>query len=273
MKKEHGADLSCSFCGKSQDKVRKLISGPTVYICDECIKLCNDIIAKEAERDEPAPESTPAPPKEQVRAKSLSLLYCSFCGKSQRDVKKLIAGPSTYICDECIGLCNDIIAEEIDREEMAQRAALASLPEDVRARIAGIFERGLPAAERVLSVLPKQGPVRTANRGASAEDDHEGICRPRDLASAWKALHEMMERTAKEKRVRPTGSSSEGGDAPGWVQPIIERLSATLEVLELLARRVEEPSLDELRPSLKLAWERLNEAVEPLLSRRAKPSN
>ena len=39
-------------------------------------------------------------------------LCCSFCGKNQREVKKLIAGPTVYICDECIELCNDIIAEE-----------------------------------------------------------------------------------------------------------------------------------------------------------------
>ena len=44
-------------------------------------------------------------------------LTCSFCGKSQEDVKKLIAGPAVYICDECIELCNDIIAEEIKMEE------------------------------------------------------------------------------------------------------------------------------------------------------------
>jgi ClpX C4-type zinc finger len=44
---EQSANLVCSFCGKSQDDVRKLISGPTVYICDECIDLCNDIIAEE----------------------------------------------------------------------------------------------------------------------------------------------------------------------------------------------------------------------------------
>ncbi|HET7776684.1 MAG TPA: ClpX C4-type zinc finger protein, partial [Azospira sp.] len=41
------------------------------------------------------------------------LLYCSFCGKSQHEVKKLIAGPSVFICDECIELCNDIIRDEI----------------------------------------------------------------------------------------------------------------------------------------------------------------
>ena len=41
------------------------------------------------------------------------LVKCSFCGKSQKQVKKLIAGPGVYICDECIDLCNDIIAEEL----------------------------------------------------------------------------------------------------------------------------------------------------------------
>jgi len=49
--------------------------------------------------------------------------YCSFCGKSQDEVRKLIAGPTVYICDECIDLCNDIIAEEVDREEQLEGAA------------------------------------------------------------------------------------------------------------------------------------------------------
>ena len=48
-------------------------------------------------------------------------LTCSFCGKIQKEVKKLIAGPTVYICDECIGLCNDIIAEEIEKEEPGLR--------------------------------------------------------------------------------------------------------------------------------------------------------
>ena len=48
-------DLLCSFCGKSQDEVKKLIAGPSVYICDECIELCNDIIAEEYEREEGDP--------------------------------------------------------------------------------------------------------------------------------------------------------------------------------------------------------------------------
>jgi ATP-dependent Clp protease ATP-binding subunit ClpX len=60
--KEHHINLSCSFCGKSQREVRKLIAGPTVYICDECIKLCNDIIAEENDREEGKPQiSLPTP--------------------------------------------------------------------------------------------------------------------------------------------------------------------------------------------------------------------
>ena len=51
---QHG-NLTCSFCGKGQREVRKLIAGPTVYICDECIRLCNDIIAEEAQREEGRP--------------------------------------------------------------------------------------------------------------------------------------------------------------------------------------------------------------------------
>ena len=49
--REGGGTLKCSFCGKSQNDVRKLIAGPTVYICDECIELCNDIIAEEWEEE------------------------------------------------------------------------------------------------------------------------------------------------------------------------------------------------------------------------------
>jgi|SRR5215470_6169424 len=51
MKKEHTVNLSCSFCGKHQTKVKKLVAGPAVYICDECVGLCNDIIAAEQDRE------------------------------------------------------------------------------------------------------------------------------------------------------------------------------------------------------------------------------
>ena len=65
MDRRRDSNLSCSFCGKSQREVRKLIAGPTVYICDECISLCNDIIAEEIGKDEQFSESEDLPkPKE-----------------------------------------------------------------------------------------------------------------------------------------------------------------------------------------------------------------
>jgi ATP-dependent Clp protease ATP-binding subunit ClpX len=66
---EHqNGNLNCSFCGKSQKEVKKLIAGPTVYICDECIGLCNDIIAEEVEKDEPYAGSAPIPKPSEIKA-------------------------------------------------------------------------------------------------------------------------------------------------------------------------------------------------------------
>jgi ATP-dependent Clp protease ATP-binding subunit ClpX len=68
---KHGEDRSgnlvCSFCGKSQDEVRKLIAGPTVYICDECIDLCNDIIAEECDQDEGLASSSAVPKPSEIK--------------------------------------------------------------------------------------------------------------------------------------------------------------------------------------------------------------
>ncbi|MBL9027861.1 MAG: ATP-dependent Clp protease ATP-binding subunit ClpX [Myxococcales bacterium] len=65
---DHGSgNLSCSFCGKSQKEVKKLIAGPTVYICDECIGLCNDIIAEEVEKEEPQAGSAPIPKPAEIK--------------------------------------------------------------------------------------------------------------------------------------------------------------------------------------------------------------
>ena len=64
----NSGNLNCSFCGKSQKEVKKLIAGPTVYICDECIGLCNDIIAEEVEKDEPYAGSAPIPKPAEIKA-------------------------------------------------------------------------------------------------------------------------------------------------------------------------------------------------------------
>ena len=64
---DRGGDLVCSFCGKSQDEVRKLIAGPTVYICDECIDLCNDIIAEECDQEEGVPSTSAVPKPAEIK--------------------------------------------------------------------------------------------------------------------------------------------------------------------------------------------------------------
>jgi ATP-dependent Clp protease ATP-binding subunit ClpX len=78
-------------------------------------------------------------------------LCCSFCGKSQKEVKKLIAGPTVYICDECIGLCNDIIAEEIDREETKDTKLRIPRPSEIKA-ILDEYVIGQERAKKVLAV-------------------------------------------------------------------------------------------------------------------------
>ncbi len=78
-------------------------------------------------------------------------LQCSFCGKSQREVKKLIAGPTVYICDECIGLCNDIIAEEVERDEQLKGSSPIPKPSEIKS-ILDEYVVGQDRAKKVLSV-------------------------------------------------------------------------------------------------------------------------
>ena len=78
-------------------------------------------------------------------------LSCSFCGKSQKEVKKLIAGPTVYICDECIELCNDIIAEEYGQEESSGAPPRVLKPKEIKAAL-DEYVIGQDAAKKVLSV-------------------------------------------------------------------------------------------------------------------------
>ena len=78
-------------------------------------------------------------------------LFCSFCGKNQDEVRKLIAGPSVYICDECIELCNDIIAEENEREAISRRKSTIPKPCEIRDAL-DEYVVGQNRAKKVLSV-------------------------------------------------------------------------------------------------------------------------
>ncbi len=79
------------------------------------------------------------------------LLKCSFCGKSQKQVKKLIAGPSVYICEECISLCNDIIAEESQKDVVVEAPTGIPNPADIK-KVLDDYVIGQDRAKKVLAV-------------------------------------------------------------------------------------------------------------------------
>lgn len=96
-------------------------------------------------------------------------LVCSFCGKTQDDVKKLVAGPGVYICDECVDLCNDILTEELD--ESAQRGPKVKVPapKDIN-QFLDQYIIGQDYAKKVLSVAVHNHYKRLQNNGASRAD-------------------------------------------------------------------------------------------------------
>ena len=104
------------------------------------------------------------------------LLKCSFCGKSQKQVRKLIAGPGVYICDECIELCNEIIEEELG--EVAKTVEDIDLPKP--REIKGFLDEyviGQDQAKKALSVAVYNHYKRLRSRGTltSAGKDHDSI--------------------------------------------------------------------------------------------------
>ncbi len=98
------------------------------------------------------------------------LLYCSFCGKSQHEVKKLIAGPSVFICDECIELCNDIVRDEIAGDQGA-KGAKGELP--TPREISALLDQyviGQDQAKRILSVAVYNHYKRLRHFGKSSDE-------------------------------------------------------------------------------------------------------
>src|SRR5687768_12764077 len=108
-------------------------------------------------------------------------LTCSFCGKAQKEVKKLIAGPTVYICDECIGLCNDIIAEEIEKEDQSYGTSSIPKPAQIK-KVLDEYVIGQDRAKKILAVAvhnhykridhkqPGIGPTGTPALGPNDED-------------------------------------------------------------------------------------------------------
>lgn len=97
------------------------------------------------------------------------LLYCSFCGKSQHEVRKLIAGPSVYVCDECVELCNDIIRDELQEDSSAGNGQLPK-PKEIK-EVLDEYAIGQEGAKKILSVAVYNHFKRLRNK--SKQDDIE----------------------------------------------------------------------------------------------------
>ena len=102
------------------------------------------------------------------------VLYCSFCGKSQHEVKKLIAGPSVFICDECIELCNDIIRDEAPADGAGAKAAKSDLPVPIEIKnTLDNYVIGQESAKRTLSVAVYNHYKRLKFIGGPKSDEVE----------------------------------------------------------------------------------------------------
>src|SRR5687768_15550292 len=99
-------------------------------------------------------------------------LTCSFCGKAQKEVKKLIAGPTVYICDECIGLCNDIIAEEIEKEDQQYGSTSIPKPAQIK-KVLDEYVIGQERAKKILAVAVHNHYKRIDHKTTGPDDDVE----------------------------------------------------------------------------------------------------
>ncbi|MGY0216024.1 ATP-dependent Clp protease ATP-binding subunit ClpX [Endozoicomonadaceae bacterium StTr2] len=100
------------------------------------------------------------------------LLYCSFCGKSQHEVRKLIAGPSVFICDECVDLCNDIIREEVQEAAPESSGDRLPVPREIKA-ILDDYVIGQQQAKKVLSVAVYNHYKRLRSGDKAKKEDVE----------------------------------------------------------------------------------------------------
>ena len=100
------------------------------------------------------------------------LLYCSFCGKSQHEVRKLIAGPSVFICDECVDLCIDIIREDVGKDPEKEAGDKLPTPQEISA-VLDQYVIGQSLAKKALAVAVYNHYKRLRNPGGGKEDEVE----------------------------------------------------------------------------------------------------
>jgi hypothetical protein len=110
-------ELSCSFCHKKQDKFRKLIAGPNVYICDECVSVCVDIIADDHRMTGSAKHEPRAKAKPWVHDSSGSTAGCTLCGVAVPVEDALLVENRGVLCPGCIAAIQTAVAEQRERND------------------------------------------------------------------------------------------------------------------------------------------------------------
>ncbi len=164
------------------------------------------------------------------------LLYCSFCGKSQHEVRKLIAGPSVFVCDECVELCNDIIREELEDKADRAREKLPK-PQEIK----GVLDEYVIGQERAKKTLAvavynhyKRLQSRNTGSGIKSREDVEiaksnilliGPDRQRQDAAgrdagaaAERAVHDCRRHHADRSRLRGRGRREHHPEAAAEVR-------------------------------------------------------
>ena len=100
--------LRCSFCGKAQADVRKLIAAPQVFICDECVDVCNDIIADDERVTNPLPETQPSKTSHRSPP-TKNGVACTLCGNIRPPIEMLAIGSRGVLCAECADAVEDAL--------------------------------------------------------------------------------------------------------------------------------------------------------------------
>ncbi|CAN1547480.1 ClpX ATP-dependent protease Clp, ATPase subunit [Burkholderiaceae bacterium] len=136
------------------------------------------------------------------------LLYCSFCGKSQHEVKKLIAGPSVFICDECIDLCTDIIQEEIAKLPVSEGSEAIPTPHEIRANL-DQYVIGQDLAKKTLAVAVYNHYKRLMHLPPASKEKAEKVADVDDLPSNKKGHS-----GGKEKGQEKTASAKKSTKSP-----------------------------------------------------------
>jgi ClpX C4-type zinc finger len=104
--------LRCSFCNKKQDDVRRLIAGPSAFICDECVEVCNDIIADDTRVTRSAsPAAAPTPPLAGSDPSTFNAVRCSLCGMSTPTEDALLIEQRGLLCPGCVAAIQIAVAE------------------------------------------------------------------------------------------------------------------------------------------------------------------